>query len=135
MRLYDVLEKYLDSASEPLLSSESQQTVVAEVVKRVDEGESGEESDDLSDMIDDEMWQDFWDYLKEAQQQLEQAWEAGDWEQIRSVAHAIKGMGSSYGEQEMTAVATHLQDHALSGKDASSPHYEKLLELLKRNDQ
>jgi len=135
-QLYSILEKYLDAAERvvddsPSISPYISSPVVEETAVEsfaIDETEEGE---DFSDMIDEEMWQDFWNYLKEARTELEKAWEGGDWEQIRGIAHAIKGMGSSYGQVEMTQVAKQLQDYALEGdSEKLAPHYHDLLKLI-----
>ena len=93
------------------------------------------DDEDLSSLIDEEMWQEFWDYLSEAEGDMQQAFESQSWDQLRGVAHAIKGMGSSYGQPEMTALASELQD-AAPGGDSSviTPLYQSLLNLLQEKN-
>jgi HPt (histidine-containing phosphotransfer) domain-containing protein len=94
-----------------------------------------EDEEDLSSLIDDEMWQEFWDYLSDAELNLQQAWEQREWDRLRSVAHAIKGMGSSYGQPEMTEIAAGLQDAAPGGDPGViEPLYRQLVDLLQQQN-
>ncbi len=92
-----------------------------------------EPEDDLSSLMNDEMMQEFWDYIAEAKIDLEQSWELGDWDKLRRTAHAIKGMGSSFGQPEMTNIAARIQNSALTGDRGLLE--EDLKELLLRCTQ
>jgi len=78
--------------------------------------------------------QEFWDYIADAGEGLEQAWKAQEWEQLRKIAHAIKGMGSSYGQSQMTQLAAQLQQLAVEGDaEAMAEPYTELLALIVNN--
>ncbi len=108
--LYEVLERYLSPADEV---DEAAETVESEASN--DSAITLEPEEDLSDLLDEEMMQEFWDYVVEARVELEQAWEQGDWTQLKRTAHALKGMGSSYGRPMISHYASKIQDMALSG--------------------
>ncbi len=121
--LYTELERYFPAA--PVSAAP------VEVVVPIEE----DDEEDLSSLIDEDMWEEFWGYLTGAEQELQQAWEAGEWDQVRSIAHAVKGMGSSYGQPEMTRIAAALQDGAPSGdREVIDPLYQQLVDLLQREN-
>ena len=128
--------------SKPIKRSKLYDLLTAYFPVAVDDGsgamaveEEAEDEEDLSSLIDEEMWQEFWDYLTDAEADLEQAWEKREWDQVRGIAHAIKGMGSSYGQPEMTRIAGGLQDAAPSGDQSEiDPLYRELITLLKQQN-
>ncbi|MBT3308526.1 MAG: response regulator [Gammaproteobacteria bacterium] len=132
--LYAVLEEYFPACS----NSEDDWAAAQMTDLEVDDGvvdEVVDDEDDLSSLIDDEMWEEFWEYLTGAEKELEEAYEDQNWDELRGVAHAIKGVGSSYGQPEMTKIAAGLQDCAPSGDEQQiTPLYQQLTSLLKRKN-
>ena len=122
--LYELLAKYLDPAPQG-----EQSTVTVPPAVEISKPE-----EDLTDLLDEEMMQEFWDYIADAGEGLEQAWKAQEWEQLRKIAHAIKGMGSSYGQSQMTQLAAQLQQLAVEGDaEAMAEPYTELLALIVNN--
>lgn len=77
-------------------------------------------SKDLEDLIPT--------YLANRKKELEslrQALEAGDFEQIRQIGHRMRGVGVSYGFDDVTALGKLLEDGAKTGdKSALQTHLD-----------
>jgi two-component system sensor histidine kinase/response regulator len=72
-----------------------------------------EVDEELVAMIPQEMWVDYYNYLSGALEELQQALEQGEWEQIRSIAHALKGMAAPYGHLQLSMQSARLQEEAV----------------------
>jgi HPt (histidine-containing phosphotransfer) domain-containing protein len=71
--------------------------------------------------------------MAQAKGELQQAWEQHDWGQLRKTAHAIKGMGASYGQPEMTRYGALLQEHAVGqNRESCAQWVEQLIRLCSR---
>ncbi len=85
--------------------------------------------------IDDEDMEDFWEDLLAFRQSLVAAFDQQDWQQLANTAHAIKGMGGSFGFPEITALAAKLESSAHSEEHASYQHdYHNLNQHLLHNN-
>jgi CheY-like chemotaxis protein/HPt (histidine-containing phosphotransfer) domain-containing protein len=124
-RLYQLLKRYLAQGRAP--AAEDGRNKAAEDQPVDTAGE------DLTDLLDEEMMQEFWSYIEQAEGELRQAWERGDWNQLKSVAHAIKGMGSPYGKPEMTRAAARVQELVQAGDvEALEGPCQTLMQVIQR---
>lgn len=79
------------------------------------------------------MWAEFVDYLLQAEGELKKGCDEGDWPAVKRVAHALKGMGSSYGESKISQLGEQLQYSAAKGESQLSTQLSgQLLSLLRQ---
>ncbi len=96
--------------------------------------EEDEAEMDMRDLLSDEMWQEFWDYLVSVRAELQQAQRGAQWQQLRELAHVVKGIGSNFGQHRLSRLAAALQQSASAGVEAEIERdYHALLQWLEQN--
>ena len=123
-RLYSMLSHYL-AAADGLVEGEYSSSE-----------ERVEREDDLSSLLNGEMMAEFWEYVLDSRILMEKAWSEQDWEGMRRAAHAIKGMGSSYGYPLLTELGAELETSIQSGDPlAMEEVYLQMLEQIEQSYQ
>ncbi|MBT3473696.1 MAG: response regulator [Gammaproteobacteria bacterium] len=61
-------------------------------------------------VISEEMMQDFWEDLQEMRATLGIQYQKESWQDLYNIAHAIKGIGSSFGHPEISKLAAQLEE-------------------------
>ncbi len=101
-----------------------------------DENQSAtERAEPSSFTIDEAVMQDFWEDLLESRNRLTAAYQQQQWQQLSYAAHAIKGMGGSFGYPEISELAAELEKSALSTNMEQRDHdFQRLEQCLLQNN-
>ncbi len=107
------VEEEVEAAEVQVEQAEAVAEVPVEVIsaggRRVPPGE-------LDDMINDEILGQFYENLVGTRDSLEQAWQEGDWQQVREVSHVIKGYGIPFGYPVVSSIGMALNESAKKGE-------------------
>ena len=90
-------------------------------------------TDAVDPIIDDELTKVFIATSSERNEKLKVAYTTKDWEQVRELAHAIKGSAASFGHPKLSAIAEQVQLSLDQGQtdDITTLMMDLLLELGK----
>ncbi len=84
-------------------------------------------------LIDQEMMEEFWEDLIDMEQTLRQDFATANWKGVAHTAHSIKGMGSSFGQPQLTQLAEALHS-ACQQPETTPSHFDALIQLLQQQN-